>query len=440
MSVKASGNRESIETFFDLLEQDGNSVMTGRLSDLLSDHIEQPNSRQGAAEQHQVTTLPSGANESTPLVHTAARVERSAWSRMSGWAKASTIILSFLGLIPGLIFYGIYGCCNPDIDEDEFVLVVGQAASLHEPERPRIPDFTVRNEVVEPLGFHFGAGLVQRGREKAEESLLGLEGFVLAESQILDQTCGELEILAHGSGKNHEAFRIALQEGIPYEGLGLKYYRWSKGSNEIPNANKRAIQEKYSLAQACKSRFDEWRKEMRNQRETIRADFSSSQQFREMATQGMPYELYFGAEHFRQDFSFGPHAPFRNFPQTRARLNVELAQWAKGQDSIQLNVSDPAFVAQHYLYHLSRPGIMTLSSGEERDMRRAGFSLVPARGHRVYLENEGATLVIRSVRPIDLKNSEETVEKSYQWTETIRITPGEPECHVTMTKSVQEIE
>ena len=404
----------------------------------LEDHFIHSEQSSRPEAHHQVRQL--DLTERTPLVRTAARVERSAWSRMSGWARAFFIGGLVLGLVPGLLFYGIYSCCNPDIDQDEFEPIVGQTASSHEPVRLRIPDFTARDEEVEPVGGYFGAGPVQRGREEAEEKLQGLEGYSLAESQMLDQTCGELEILAQGSGKDSEAFKQALQEGQSYEDLGLKYYRWSKGPNEIPNANKAAIKEQYSLAQACKSRIDGLRIDIRNKREAIRADFSSSQQFKEMVEQGMPYELYFGEEHFIQDISLGPRAPFRNYPRTRAELNFNLAQWATSQDSIQLNSSDPAFVAQQYLYQLSRPEIMTLSHDQERSLRQAGLNLVPRRGHRVYLENEGATLVIRSVRSIDLKNAEETVEKSYQWTETIRVTPGEPECHVTITKNVQEIE
>jgi len=192
-----------------------------RLEDLIN-HSEQ-SSRPEA--HHQVRQL--DLTERTPLVRTAARVERSAWSRMSGWARAFFIGGLVLGLVPGLLFYGIYSCCNPDIDQDEFEPIVGQAASFNEPTRPRIPDFTAHNEEVEPVGGYFGAGPVQRGREEAEERLLGLEGFALAESQVLEETCGELGFLAQGSGKDSEAFKQALQEGQSYEDLGLKYYRWS---------------------------------------------------------------------------------------------------------------------------------------------------------------------------------------------------------------------
>jgi hypothetical protein len=372
------------------------------------------------------------------LAHTAARVEMSVWGRMPKWAK----ILSYITFG---IFYGIWWCCCqcciPDVDEKKPGMVIGHAASLHDPLlRQKDVDLAAHDVEVEPIPNYLIFDRLQHQRDEAQEHLREARETMACEVGILDEFVQTLEPLSQGSGKTFKDFMEAIRSGTSYEDLGLKYYRFRKGVDEIPNRHKEAIKSIYAQALVCQQRINGLKRDISSQTEKIRADFYSSPLFKGMVEEGIPYGLYIEGTYFQQDDFFARGGRFQNFPSTRARLNVQLAHWAKGEGSIQLNMTDPAFMAQHYLFHLSRPEMMTLSRDQALELRKANLNLEMRRGHKVYLEKDGPVPVIRSERIIDLKNARGEVEKTYRWTEIIRITPRVGrDCEVRITKNVQEL-
>jgi len=401
-------------------------------------------------------------DENSPLVQKQAqKVHNSVWSRMGGLAKAVFIGGLIAGVVPGLLFYGLYGCIYPNVSAD--LPVVGQAATGYEPVRidqldpspimtksrgVRPQNLATRGEVLTKVDLHeFSFRIHTTGRAKKNLELDGHLVSLESENGFFQEQCQELAILAEKSGKKAGDFEEALRGGNPLESLNLEYSRW--GKTAIRSKNKPEIEEKYAEAQKSLIRMSEIREDISKTTREILTDYSSTPEFGQIIHNGvgnLPYTLSFGKKKFTDNVMDGSMMRASSsdylgigYRNTREDLHSNLVEWA-GKGSIQLSDSDPAYVAQDYLVKLSnRP---FLESGLEDSLRR-GCSLEPRKGtHEVHLEHQDGIPMITSVQAVDAKNADGKVVKTYRWTEIVRIFPSVDgrACEVQTTKDVNVAE